>query len=56
MEKYIYVGNNHISFKKRKKLEDIFKNLTSLMHDISREDGNNKKVKKQILEERLPIW
>lgn len=53
MEKYIYVGNNHISFKKRKKLEDIFKKLTSLMHDISREDGNNKDVKKQILEEKL---
>ena len=53
MEKYIYVGNSHISFKKRKKFEDVFKKLTSLMYNINRESGNNKEVKKQILEEKL---
>lgn len=53
MEKYTYVGNNRISFKKRKKLEEMIKKLTELMYDINRKDGNNKLVKKQILEEKL---
>ena len=53
MDKYTYIGNKHISLKKRKKLADIFKNLTALMKNIEKETGNNQTVKKQILEEKL---
>ncbi|MBE7074496.1 MAG: hypothetical protein E7376_00730 [Clostridiales bacterium] len=53
MANFVYLGEKHISFSKKKKLEKMFFALKELMIKTSRESGNNAEIKKQVLENKL---